>query len=177
MYQGSEFFAVRIKLKESKKMKSTRFVTQAALIAALYVVLTEISTLLRLSSGVIQLRFSEALTVLPMFTPAAIPGLFAGCIIANILAGGLLWDVILGSLATLIGAVGTYYLGRVCRYLAPIPPIAANTLIIPFVLKLVYGAGALPFFFVTVLAGEFISCGILGILLMLALEKRRSIFK
>lgn len=173
-----DFVCGQNKTKGEQKMKSTKFVTQAALIAALYVVLTEICTFLGLSSGVIQLRFSEALTVLPIFTPAAIPGLFAGCIIANILAGGILWDVIFGSLATLIGAVGTYYLGRVCRYLAPIPPIAANTLIIPFVLKLVYGAeGALPFFFVTVLAGEFISCGILGILLMLALEKRRSIFK
>lgn len=159
-------------------MKSTKFVTQAALIAALYVVLTEISAILGLSSGVVQLRFSEALTVLPIFTPAAIPGLFAGCIISNILAGGIVWDVIFGSLATLIGAVGTYYLSRVNKYLSPVPPILSNTVIIPFVLKFAYGAeGAFPFFFLTVFIGEFISCGMFGILLMLALEKRKSIFK
>lgn len=159
-------------------MKSTRFITQSALIAALYVVLTEISTFLGLSSGVVQFRFSEALTVLPVFTPAAIPGLFIGCIISNILANGHILDVIFGSIATLIGAVGTFYLARVNKYLSPVMPIAANTAIIPFVLKLVYGAtGTLPFFFVTVFIGEFVSCAVFGILLMLALEKRKDIFK
>ncbi len=159
-------------------MKSTKLISRAALIAALYVVLTEISTLLRLSSGVIQLRFSEALTVLPLFTPAAIPGLFAGCIISNFLAGGIVWDVIFGSLATLIGAVGTYYLSRVNKYLSPVPPIVANTVIIPLVLEFTYGAeGSLPFFFLTVFIGEFVSCGVFGIPLMLALKKRKGIFK
>lgn len=159
-------------------MKSTKFLTQAALIAALYVVLTEISTLLGLSSGVIQVRFSEAMCILPIFTPAAIPGLTAGCIISNLLAGGIAIDIIFGSLATLIGAVGTYYLARVNKYLSPVPPIIANTVIIPFVLKFAYCfEGALGFFFVTVFAGEFISCALLGIPLMLALEKRRNIFK
>ncbi len=159
-------------------MKSTKFLTQAALIAALYVVLTEISTLLGLSSGVIQVRFSEAMCVLPLFTPAAIPGLTVGCIISNLLAGGILWDVVFGSLATLIGAVGTYYLSRVNKYLSPLTPILSNTIIIPFVLKLAYGfEGTLGFFFVTVFAGEFISCALLGIPLMLALEKRKDIFK
>ncbi len=174
----TDAFSVRIKLKEKLKMKSTKFLTQASLIAALYVVLTEISTLLGLSSGVIQVRFSEAMCVLPLFTPAAIPGLTVGCIISNILAGGIVWDVVFGSLATLIGAVGTYYLSRVNKYLAPLPAIAANTVIIPFVLKLAYGfEGAIGFFFVTVFAGELISCAVLGIPLMLALEKRKDILK
>ena len=94
------------------KTNKARYVASAALIAALYVVLTTISSLMGLSSGVIQVRFSEALTILPAFTPAAIPGLFIGCLISNIIAGGVIWDVIFGSVATLIGAVGTYLLKR-----------------------------------------------------------------
>lgn len=77
---------------------------QAALIAAMYVVLTWVANLLRLANGVIQVRFSEALTILPFFTPAAIPGLFVGCIISNTITGSAIWDILFGSLATLIGA-------------------------------------------------------------------------
>ena len=157
--------------------KNTRIVTQAAIIAAIYVVLTEISTLLGLSSGVIQVRFSEALTVLPLFTPAAVPGLFVGCIISNFRAGGIVWDVIFGSIATLLGAVGTYLLRKKNKLLATIPPIVANTAIIPYVLKLAYGfEGTLLFFTATVFIGELISCGILGNLLIPRLNKHKSIF-
>lgn len=157
-------------------MKNTRFITKAAIIAALYVVLTEISTLLGLSSGVIQIRFSEAMTVLPFFTPAAIPGLFVGCIISNILAGGAVLDVVFGSLATLHGALGTYLFRKRSMYLAPVFPIAANTLIIPFVLKLVYCfEGTVAYFAITVFAGEFISCALLGIPFMMLLKKRKEL--
>ncbi len=159
-------------------MKSTKFLTQAAIIAALYVVLTAICTALGLSSGVIQVRFSEALTILPLFTPAAIPGLFIGCIISNLLAGSMVLDIIFGSVATLLGAVGTYLLRGKSKYLAPVPPIFANTLIIPFILQFVYGfTEGLWYFFITVFIGEFISCGIFGMLLYRALEKRKDIFK
>lgn len=158
-------------------MKSTKLLTQAAIIAALYVVLTGLCALLGLSSGVVQLRFSEALTILPVFTPAAIPGLFIGCIISNLLAGGMALDIIFGSLATLLGAVGTYLLRDRSKYLAPIPPILANTLIIPFILQLVYKfPGSLWYFFITVFIGELISCGIFGMLLNRTLEKRKNIF-
>lgn len=157
-------------------MKNTRFITKSAIIAAIYVVLTEISTLLGLSSGVIQLRFSEALTVLPIFTPAAIPGLFAGCIISNLLAGCAIFDVIFGSVATLIGAVGTYLLRKRSVYFAPIFPIAANTLIIPWILKLVYNSpGTVWYFSLTVFAGELISCAVLGILLAMLIKKRKDL--
>ena len=83
-----------------------------AIIAALYVVLTYLASAMGLSSGVIQVRFSEALTILPIFTPAAIHGLFVGCLLSNLLTGCALWDVVFGSLATLLGAIFTYLLRR-----------------------------------------------------------------
>ena len=145
--------------------------TAAATIAALYVILTGIAQLLGLSSGVIQVRFSEALCILPCFTPAAVPGLFIGCLLSNILSGGVVWDVIFGSLATLIGAIGTRIL-RKNRYLAVLPPILANTVIIPFVLSYAYGIpGAIPYFMLTVGIGEVISCGLLGLLLYSSMKK------
>lgn len=150
--------------------KSILFLTQAAAIAALYVVLTFIASAFGLSSGVIQVRFSEALTVLPYFTPAAVPGLFIGCLLANLLTGAALPDIIFGSLATLIGAVLTKKL-RKYQWLAPVPPILANVLIIPFVLLFAYGIKPLWFSFVTVAIGEIISCGILGMLLLFTLRK------
>ena len=158
--------------------KSTRVVANAAMIAALYVILTEISTLMGLSSGVIQIRFSEALTVLPYFTPAAVPGLFIGCIISNLLAGGMLLDIVFGSIATLIGAYCTYLFRKKSMYFAPVFPILSNTLMIPWILKLVYGfEGTVLYFSATVFAGEFISCGIFGISLMLLLKKRKELLR
>ena len=136
-----------------------------AIIGALYVVLTYIAAALGLASGAIQVRLSEALCILPVFTPAAIPGLFIGCLLSNILTGCALWDVVLGSLATLIGAIGTYCL-RKYKILPLLPPIIANVLIIPPVLMYVYGLdNTYLYFTLTIFAGEFISCGILGYIL------------
>ena len=158
-----------------KRNNKALFITHAAIIAALYVVLTYLASILGLSSGVIQIRFSEALTILPFFTPAAIPGLFIGCVLANILSGAVIWDVIFGSLATLIGAVGTYLLRKSTKWLAPLPPIAANTVIVPFVLTYAYGVpDGIAFLMLTVGAGEIISCGVLGMILLKCLEKYRN---
>ena len=144
----------------------------AAIIAALYVVLTYIASAMGLASFAVQVRFSEALTILPLFTPAAIPGLFAGCVLANILTGCAMWDIVFGSLATLIGALGTYFLKK-HKILATLPPIIANTIIVPFVLLNVYNLeGTFLFFALTVCLGEIVSCGILGTLLRKSLEKR-----
>ncbi len=154
------------------KNKKILFLTQAALIAALYVVLTLLSNALGLASMQIQVRFSEALTILPYFTTAAIPGVFVGCLMSNLLAGGALLDILFGSLATLIGAVCTYLLRRF-KWLAPVPPIISNTLIIPFVLKYAYGIEPIWLSFFTVGIGELISAGILGMLLLLTLQKYR----
>lgn len=152
--------------------KKVFFIVHASVIAALYVVLTFIANALGLASNVIQVRFSEALTVLPFFTPAAIPGLTIGCLLANILTGCALPDIIFGTLATMVGAVATYLL-RKSKWLAPIPPIAANTLIIPFVLYYAYGIKPLWFSFLSVGAGEIISCGILGLVLLNVVKKYR----
>ena len=151
--------------------KKTARLTQGAAIAALYVILTMIATALGISSGVIQVRFSEALCILPVFTPAAVPGLFVGCILANIMSGCLPWDVVFGSIATLLGAIGTYYL-RNTKYMYLAPPIISNTLIIPWILSLVYHfEGSIIYFSLTVFAGELISAGILGYLLKKTLDK------
>lgn len=85
------------------KNKNVAFMTQAAMIAAIYVVLTYVFA--PFSFGEVQIRIAEALTILPVFTPAAIPGLFVGCIVGNILGGAILPDIIFGSIATLIGAL------------------------------------------------------------------------
>ncbi len=155
---------------------NTKFLAHAAMIAALYVILTYIATMMGLSSGAIQIRFSEALTILPLFTPAAIPGLFIGCFLSNILSGCIFWDVIFGSLATLIGALGTYFV-RKHPFVAPVPPILANTIIVPFVLRYAYGApGSIPYFFLTIGIGEMISCGVLGYGLMSVLKRRENLF-
>ena len=147
----------------------TVYIAQAAVIAAIYTVLTIIAAGFDLASGAIQVRFSEALTVLPFFTPAAIPGLTIGCVISNIVTGCALPDIIFGSLATFLGAIGSYALRR-NRYLCSVPPIVSNALIIPFVLSFAYHIpGGIPYFMLTVGAGEVISCLFLGQILLTAL--------
>ena len=157
--------------------KNVLRITQGALIAALYVVLTLVFA--PISFGPIQLRVSEALIILPMFTPAAVPGLFIGCLLANLLGGAVILDVIFGSLATLIGAWLGYKL-RANRWLVPVPEIAANTLIIPFVLCYGYGLQEIPIplMAVYIAAGELLGCYVLGELLgSLLMTYRQSIFR
>lgn len=160
-------------MKENKVL----FMTRAAMIAAIYVVLCVVFA--PISYGGIQARIAEALTVLPYFTPAAIPGLFIGCLISNILGGSIIVDVIFGSIATLIGAIGTYMLRKKSRYLAPLPPIIANTLIVPFVLRYGYGeALPIPLLMGTVGIGEVLACGLMGTVLAAVLVRyRKVIFK
>lgn len=149
----------------------TRRLTQGAIIAALYVALTILSNSVGLASGVVQVRLSEALTILPILTPAAVPGLFVGCFLANLITGCAPWDIVFGSLATLLGALGTWKLAKT-KWLAPLFPILANAIIVPLVLQHVYMIeGSYWYFFITVGIGEIISCGVLGILLYNALQK------
>jgi len=149
-------------------------ITYGAVIAAIYVVLTVLFA--PISFGPMQVRIAEMLMILPMFTPAAVPGLFIGCIIANMLGGAIALDVIFGSLATLIGAWGGYLLRR-NRWLVPIPPILSNALIVPFVLKYGYGFTEipLPLMMVYIAIGEIIGCYILGEILGGVLLRYRSV--
>ena len=155
------------------KNKSTQFLAEAAVIGAIYVVLTLLFA--PLSYGEIQIRFSEALTILPFFTPAAIPGLFVGCLVGNILGGAILPDIIFGSIATLIGAIGTYMLRQQKPVYGTLPPIIANIVIVPFVLRYGYGVALpIPFMMLTVGIGEVASCLVLGLVLYTALSRYRN---
>ena len=157
--------------------KRTLYIVQAALIAAIYVVLTLVFK--PISFDFIQVRIAEALTILPMFLPAAVPGLFLGCLIANFFGGAVLWDVIFGSLATLVGAFFSYKL-KENRWLVPVPPIVANVIVVPLVLKYAYGISEVPLLLmmVYIFVGEFVSCFILGELLASVLIKNHfSFFK
>lgn len=154
--------------------KKTLFICQGAMIAALYVVLTLFINAFNLASGAIQIRISEALCILPLFTPAAIPGLFIGCLISNTVTGCAIMDIVFGSIATLIGGIGTYLL-RNSKFVFTLPPVLANAFIVPIVLKYAYGLGdAYWYLVVTVGAGEIISICVLGFILKQALWKNRT---
>lgn len=153
--------------------KKILFITQTAVIAAIYVVLIYVFN--PISFGPIQVRVAEALTVLPYFTPAAVPGVTIGCFLSNLLTGQDMLDVIFGTLATLIGAIGSYKLSH-NKFLVPIPPILSNTLIIPWVIKFAYAeATPIPLMMLTVGLGEVVSIGVLGMLLLFALEKYKDV--
>ena len=156
------------------KNKGTQFLTEAAVIGAIYVVLTLLFA--PLSYGEIQIRFSEALTILPFFTPAAIPGLFIGCLIANMLGGGIMLDVIAGSLTTLVAAYLTWMLRSKSKYLASVPPVVLNALVIPWVLKYGYGEPLpIPFLMGTVGIGEILTASIMGTVLLCVLDRYKNV--
>jgi len=165
-----------------KSTGSTLFVARAGIIAAVYVVLTVFISAFNLASGTIQIRISEALCILPIFTSAAIPGLAIGCFLSNLLTGCAIQDIIFGSLATLIGAIWSYVL-RKHKFLATLPPVISNALIVPWVLRYVYEFTfiykgidlSIPFFILTVAIGEVISVCFLGTMLRKALEPIKAI--
>ena len=157
-------------------MKNIRFIVQAALIAALYVVL--MVSFAPLTSGLFQLRFSEALTVLPALTPAAIPGLFVGVLLGNFLVGALLPDIIIGSLTTLAAAYLSYLL-RNKKWLVPMPPVLLNAIVVGYLLVYVYQVPVSLFAAMAwVAAGQFVACYVIGYPLLRILEKyKNKIFK
>lgn len=176
-------------LRQNKTHQRLLFLCLAGIIAALYVALTYLAMAFGLHNNAVQVRFSEALCVLAYFTPAAIPGLTVGCLLANILTGCAPLDILLGPVATLLGALGAYLIGRVgkgrvSKLLCTLPNILANTAIVPLVIYICYTAPSekslelLPFYFLTVFIGEVISCGVLGTVLLFSSEKAlRRIFQ
>lgn len=149
-----------------KKLLTTRSVCLSAMIAALYAALTLL--LAPISYGAIQCRISEAMTLLPILLPQAIPGLVIGCLVANLLSPVAIWDVIFGTLATLIAALGTYWL-RKKPLLAALCPVAANGVIVGVMLAVFY---ALPLWMtmLEVAVGEAVAVA-LGFILLAALRK------
>ena len=163
-------------MKNTKARKRLAYITEASAIAALYTVIT--IAIGPLGNAAIQCRIPEAMCMLAIFTPAAIPGMTIGCLISNIATGCLWQDVLFGTLATLIGVVGARLLRRIW-WLTPLPTVVSNTLIVPFVLAYAYHAEeGIPFLMLTVGIGEVISAYVLGIALYFALRKNaRYIFK
>jgi len=146
-----------------------RYIVEAAIIAAMYAVLTIINPW---SSGEIQVRISEALTVLPYFTPAAVPGLFIGCLTANIFVGAGIYDIVFGSLTTFIAAFISYKIKT--KLLVPLPPVVLNAVVVAYVLKVTVGAPLLATMgFVAF--GQLIACYGLGYPLMIYLDKNRTL--
>ncbi len=155
--------------------RKIHYLTRGAAVAALYVLLTYISALFGLDKGAVQFRLSEMLCILPIFISEAIPGLFIGCLLANLSTGALIWDVIFGSVATLIGATGARFLRKLPNKLAPLatlPTILSNAIIVPLVLKYAYGVPDLiPLMMLTVGLGELVTAGVLGAWLYYSLKK------
>ncbi len=156
-------------------MRNTKFLLHAAIISAIYATLTIF--LMPFSYGVMQVRVSEALTILPYFTPAAIPGLFIGCLVSNLVGPYGIVDMILGSSATLIAAAMSYFLRR-RPVLVPLPPVITNGVIIGGMLYYVY---AVPMPLIAcvlwVAVGELIACYAVGYPLLRYLKKYKKIFK
>lgn len=155
--------------------RSTLYLTRGAMISALYVAVTWLCSIVGLSSGVIQFRLSEALCILPVFMPEAVPALFIGCLLSNIIAGGVIWDIIFGSIATLIGAIGARLLKGLPRgaiFLATVPTLLANAIIVPYVLIYAYGVtDAYWFLFTTVGIGELVCASVGGTALYFGIRK------
>lgn len=139
----------------------------AAVTAALYAALTV--AFAPISYGAVQFRIAEALTLLPVLFPQAVPGLAVGCLVANLIGGYGIWDVVFGTLATLIAAVLTYGL-RKNVWLAAIPPVAVNAIVIGLLLHFVLKLPLLPTVG-TVGLGQLVVVYVLGVPLVMSLSR------
>lgn len=159
-------------IKKQKRLNVNEL-ARGAIIAAVYALLTIF--LAPISSGLIQCRVAEAMSVLPYFTFSAVPGLFIGCLLANLLTGAPAYDVVFGSLATLLAAYVTYFLRRRApKWLAPLPSVVINALVVGALLTFVYDVGVRYWIAAGYVAiGQAIACFALGLPLMTLLERFR----
>lgn len=165
--------------KNTRTNNATIYLVQGALIAAIYAALTYF--LAPLSYGPVQFRFSEALTVLPAFTPAAIPGLTIGCLLANLSSPYGIVDIVFGTVATLLAAISTYITRKIIikgvPILAPLFPVIFNGLIVGFEISYLSpeGFSVLAFLsaFLSVAFGEAVICFVLGVPLCVGLNKSK----
>ena len=151
---------------------NTRSITRAAIIAALYILLS--LAVQPIASGLVQCRISEALTILPVFTGAAVPGLFIGCLLFNLISGAVAYDVVFGSLATLLAALLTWRMARrgMPKWMLPLPSVVFNGLIVGALLVYAYGVPvSYPLAVLYVAAGQAVACYVLGMPLMLLLGR------
>jgi uncharacterized membrane protein len=169
---------MNIKKTVSSNQSKVRKITFAAIIAAIYSALT--LTLSFASFGVVQFRVAEGLTVLPFFSSFAIPGLFIGCIVSNVISPMGTPDLIFGSLATLLAAVITYYIGKsnikFKKYIAPLPPVIVNAVIIGIMLKVLY-VKDMPLYLcmIQVGLGQLVCCYGIGLPLISVIQKNSSL--
>ena len=159
--------------------KKIRYIVEGALIAALYAGLTYLVGVFNLAYGPIQFRVSEMLTILPIFTPAAIPGLTIGCFIANIMSFNPI-DMVFGTVASLLSALGTYYLRKIkfkgIPWLALLPPVLINAVIVGLEIAIFFTEGGATVWgfamsALTVGIGQFVVCYGLGVPLYMVLRK------
>ncbi len=152
-----------------------RYLSEASLIAALYVMLTAISSAFGLGNGPIQLRLSESLCVFAIFTPAALPGVTLGCFISNLLTGCALWDMVFGTLASFIGMIGCRALKKL-PYIAPTPYALSNMIAVPLIQAYVYDVSeALPLLFLFIGVGEVLSVYVVGLPIYFILKKNKDL--
>ena len=153
----------------------TQLLALNGVIAAAYAALTLVASAMNLAYGPVQFRFYEALTVLPFLLPEAIPGLFVGCLVTNLMSTVGPLDIVLGSLATLLAALWTRRMPN--QYLAPLPPVICNGIIVGAMIAW-YEVGFTGAFWgmfaynaVTVAIGEAIACYVLGLILLRLMQK------
>ena len=166
------------------KKNTTRYLTQAAVIAALYVVLTYVSSAVGLAYGGVQFRLSEALTILPVFTPAAIPGLTIGCVLGNLGSPMGIVDIVCGAGATLLASLVTYFLKKICvkgiPVLSVLSPVVFNAVIVGLELAFLtvptgFNFASFGIFALQVGLGELLVCGCLGIPLFILVKKNKEL--
>ena len=160
----------------NKSRRTVIFIARTGVIAGVYAALTIL--LAPISYGAVQCRISEAMTLLPLLMPEAVPGLIIGCLLANIYSGWWV-DMVFGTLATVIAALGTFLIGKLCRnfkgmpFLAAVPPVLVNAIILPLMWLLFSADAAYWFNFATVLAGQAAAVYVLGVPLYYGLRKAK----